>query len=151
MILMAFALNASAGNYSVKFKGITLGEIETLETLKSSYLKAKVTNSIAKFLIRKKYYVFYAGEEPDIKDAKFRKDKNMVMFAFLQSVTEKPKHKYYKISDNKNMTIECDDKGCKFLYYKNGRLDGKGVVTFDEKGKFIKLKEEISSIEISKI
>ena len=151
MIFIATLMSANAGNYNVKFKGITLGQIDTLDTLKSNYLKAKVTNSIAKFFIRKKYYIFHSNEEPDIKDAKFKKDKNMVLFAFLQSITQKPKHKIYKINELKTMTIDCNDGACKFIYNSSGRIKGRGIVTFDKKGEFVKLEEEISTIEISKI
>lgn len=150
MLSFIVLMSANATAYNVKFKGITLGEIDTLETLKSHYLKARVTNSIAKFFIRKKYYIFHAGEAPKIQDAKFRKDKNMVLFAFLQSISEKPGHKEYKISDNKNMTIDCSDDVCRFLYYRKGKLEGKGIVTFDKNGEFINLTEEISTVEISR-
>jgi hypothetical protein len=126
-----------------------LGEIDSLDSLKSNYLQAKVTNSIAKFFIRKKYFVFHSGNEPSIKDAKFKKDKNMVLFAFYQSITEKPKHKIYKINDIKTMTIDCKDQECKFVYNKKGKEKGRGIVTFDEKGNFVKIKEEISTVEIS--
>ncbi len=151
IILFTTFLSANASNYSVKFKGVTLGEIESLDTLKSNYLKAKVTSRIAKFFIRKEYFIFFAEKKPDIKDAKFRRDKNMVLYAFYKSITEKPKHKVYKINDTKTMTLDCDDNGCKFIYNSKGRIKGRGVVTFNENGEFVKLKEEIASVEISKI
>ncbi len=151
MILTATILNANAGNYNIKFKGIKLGEIETLDTLKENYLKAEVTSTIAKFFIGKENFVFHSGEEPKIKDAKFRRDKNMLLFAFLQSLTEKPEHKVYKINDVKTMTLDCSTNECKFIYNKKGRIKGQGIITFDERGEFIKLKEEIASVEISKI
>ena len=44
LILTVTLLNANAGNYNIKFKGIKLEEIETLETLKDNYIKAEVTN-----------------------------------------------------------------------------------------------------------
>jgi len=151
MILTATLLNANAGNYNIKFKGIKLGEIETLETLKDNYLKAEVTSRIARFFIRNDNFVFHRGDKPDVKDAKFREDKNMLLFAFLQALTEKPKHKVYKINDIKTMTIDCDANECKFVYNKKGRVKGRGVVTFDKNGEFVKLREEIASVEISKI
>jgi hypothetical protein len=142
-------LSLQANVYNVKYRGVTLGEIDSLDSLKSNYLQAKVTNSIAKFFIRKKFFIFHAGDEPNIKDAKFKKDKNMVLFAFYQSITEKPKHKVYKINDVKTMTIDCKDQECKFVYIKKGKKKGRGIVTFDEKGNFVKIKEEISTVEIS--
>ncbi|HIP59994.1 MAG TPA: hypothetical protein EYH01_06165 [Campylobacterales bacterium] len=151
IILTATLLNANAGNYNIKFKGFKLGEIETLDTLKENYLKAEVTSRIARFFIRYDNFVFHGGDKPAVKDAKFRKDKNMLLFAFLQTLTEKPKHKVYKINDIKTMTIDCDANECRFVYNKKGRVKGRGVVTFDSNGEFVKLKEEIASVEISKI
>lgn len=151
MILTSTILNANAGNYDIKFKGIKLGEIETLDTLKDNYLKAEVTSRIARFFIRHDNFVFHSGVEPKITDAKFRKDKNMLLFAFLQSLTEKPKHKVYKINDTKTMTLDCVADECRFIYNSKGRIKGRGVVTFDNNGEFVKLKEEIASVEISKI
>jgi len=150
IILTATVLSANAGNYNIKFKGIKLGEIQTLDTLKDNYLKAEVTSRIARFFIRHNYFVFHADDKPDIKDAKFRRDKNMLLFAFYQSLTNKPKHMLYKINDVKNMTIDCVDSECKFVYTKKGKVNGKGLITFDKNGEFLKLKEEIASVEISK-
>lgn len=142
-------LTLQASTYNVKYRGITLGEISSLNSLKLNYLQATVTNPIAKFLIGKKYYIFYQGDKPSIEDAKFKKDKNMVLFAFNQSIAKRSKHEVYKISDIKTMTIDCNNTECKFIYNKKGKVKGRGVVSFDEKGKFLKIKEEISTIEIS--
>jgi hypothetical protein len=150
IILTATILNANAGDYNIKFKGIKLGEIATLDTLKDNYLKAEVTSRIARFFIRHDYFVFHGGDKPKVKDAKYRKDKNMLLFAFYQSLTEKPKHKFYKINDVKSMTIDCSDYECKFIYNKKGKVKGRGLITFDKSGEFIKLKEEIASVEISR-
>ena len=75
----------------------------------------------------------------------------MILFAFLQTLTEKPEHKVYKINDTKTMTIDCNKDECKFIYNKEGYTKGIGIVTFDRNGEFMKLKEEIASVEISKI
>jgi hypothetical protein len=150
ILLLSTILNANAGNYDIRFKGIKLGEIETLDTLKDNYLKAEVTSRIARFFIRHDNFVFHGGEKPKIKDAKYRKDKNLILFAFYQSLTEKPKHKVYKISDVKTMTLDCSDDECKFIYNKKGKIKGKGTISFDKDGNFVSLKEEIASVLISK-
>jgi hypothetical protein len=150
MILTATLLNANAGNYNIKFKGIKLGEIATLDTLKDNYLKAEVTSRIARFFIRHDNFVFHGGDKPSVSDAKYRKDKNLILFAFYQSLTEKPKHKLYKINDVKSMTLDCTDSECIFIYNKKGKVKGRGSILFDKDGAFIKLEEEIASVEISR-
>ena len=148
--MIATFLNANAGNYDIKFKGIKLGEITTLDTLKDNYLEAKVTSRIARFFIGKSNFVFHGGDKPAVSDAKFRKDKNLILFAFHQSLTEKPQHKVYKINDIKTMTIDCSSGACKFVYNKKGKVKGRGTISFDANGEFVKLKEEIASVEISR-
>ena len=149
-IMIATVLSANAGNYNIKFKGIKLGEIETLETLKDNYLKAEVTSRIARFFIGYDNFVFHGGDKPAIDEAKFRKDKNLILFAFHQSLTKKPKHKVYKINDVKTMTIDCSSGTCKFIYNNRGKVKGRGTISFDTNGEFVKLKEEIASVEISR-
>lgn len=146
-LLMTLYLHASS--YNVKYKGITLGEIESLETLQENYLKAEVTNMIAKLLIGKKYFILYEGEKPPIENAKFREDKTMVLFAFKESIANKPTYKHYTIDDTKEMTIRCGEQ-CTFEYQRKGKIKGRGVVSFDENGDFLNLTEEISTIEISR-
>ncbi len=150
ILLLSTILNANAGNYDIRFKGIKLGEIETLDTLKKNYLKAEVTSRIARFFIRHDNFVFHGGDKPVIKDAKYRRDKNLILFAFYQSLTEKPKHKVYRINDIKTMTLDCTDRECKFIYNKKGHIKGRGIISFDKNGEFIRLKEEIASVEISR-
>jgi hypothetical protein len=150
LISVLFVVTLQANVYNVKYHGVTLGEVVNLDTLKSNYLKAEVTNSIAKFMIRKKYFVFHSGDKPDINDAKFKKDTHMMVFAFQQALISKPKYKVYKISDKKTMTLDCtDSKECKFSYVKKGKEKGRGFIFFDDNGEFVKIKEEISTVEIS--
>ena len=118
IFLFSTMLNANAGNYDIRFKGIKLGEIENLDSLKDGYLKAEVTSRIARFFIGHDYFVFYGGDKPAIDDAKYRKDKNMIVFAFYQSIVEKPKHKVYNISSVKSLTLDCSDNECKYFYRK---------------------------------
>jgi len=148
MILVALSLHASTTRYDVKFKGMTLGEVVDITTAKELYLKAKVTSTIARFMLGKEYFVFYGGEKPDIKNAKFKKDKKMMMYAFAQSLINRPKHKVFKINDIKNITLNCNEDVCEFIYYKNNHIDGKGKISFDENDAFVSITEELSGFEI---
>ena len=57
-LVILVATLSFASTYSIKYKGITLGKIDTLRTLKDDYFTARVTNSIVKFLMRKDYFIF---------------------------------------------------------------------------------------------
>ncbi len=148
VIIMALTLDASAYRYDVNFRGITLGEVTDISTVKDLYLKAKVTSRVARFLLGKDNLIYYGGEKPKIKKSKFKKDKKMMLYAFSQSLSERPKFKRYEISNIKNITLSCKDKTCEFIYYKNNHVDGKGKISFDENGEFVRITEELTNFEI---
>ena len=149
LIMMALSLHAASAKYNVNFRGITLGEVTDISTVKDLYLKATVTSSVARFLLGKDNLVYYASEtKPDIKKSKFKRDKKMMLYAFSQSLSERPKFKRYKISDIKNITLSCKDKLCEFIYYKNNQINGKGKILFDENDEFESITEELTNFEI---
>jgi len=148
MMIVTLGLQASSAKYDVNFRGMTLGEIDDLSTVKSLYLKAKVTSRIARFMLGKDNLVYYGGEKPDIKNSKYKRDKKMMLFAFAQSLEERPKYKRYDINQNKYITLECQGSVCRFNYYKNENIDGKGKISFDEKNDFVSLTEELTHFEI---
>jgi hypothetical protein len=146
---MILSLNATT--YNVKYHGMTLGEITDLSTIKDLYLKAKVTSRVARFMLGKDNLVYYGGDKPDVGSSKFKKDKKMILYAFKTSITQKPKFKKFEISDTKNITLSCENnQSCDFIYYKKGKVNGKGKIEFDENGEFISITEEKSNFEISR-
>jgi len=141
--------NANSYKYSVKYHGIKLGEISDLSTIDKLYLKAKVTSRVARFMLGKDYLVYYSGEKPNISNAKFKKDKKMILYAFKTSITQKPKFKKFPISDTKDITLECkSDTECRFEYHKKGKVNGKGQIRFDQNGDFVSITEEKSNFKI---
>ncbi len=148
-IIFMTLLTLNAYVYDVKYHGIKLGEIDDLSTIDKLYLKAKVTSRVARFMLGKDYLVYYAKDKPDLKDAKYKRDKKMILYAFKESIKEKPKFKRYKINDIKNITLECKSgRECSFVYYKNDKKDGYGDIVFDEKGDFVSITEKKSNFEI---
>ena len=147
-MLVAISLQANTPTYDVNYKGMTLGEVTDLNTVHELYLKAKVTSRIARFLLGRDYLVYYSGDKPNIKKAKFKKDKKMMLYAFSQSLQERPAFKRYEISEIKNITLTCKGKACEFVYYKNNQVDGKGEILFDESDNFVSIKETMSDFEI---
>ncbi len=149
MIFIMILTTINAKSYSVKYHGMTLGEISDLSTIDKLYLKAKVTSRIARFMLGEDYLVYYEGDRPDVKDAKFKKDKKMILYAFKTSITQKPKFKRFKINEKKNITLECEsNSSCHFVYYKNGKKDGYGDIKFDKNGDFISIDEKKSNFQI---
>ena len=149
MIMLTLSLQAFSSTYDVKYKGVRLGEIRDLSTLEDLYLKAEVTSRVARFLLGKDSVVFYAGDKkPDVAKAKFKKDKKMMLFAFKESLKNRPKFKRFEISPIKNITLSCQGNSCQFFYYKNNKINGKGTIRFDDDNNFLSLSEELSDVEI---
>lgn len=147
---MTLTLQASSPAYDVIYKGMTLGEIRDLSTIKDLYLKAEVTNGVARFLLGKDSLVYYSGDKPTVKKAKYKRDKKMMLYAFSQSLDERPKFKRYKINDIKNITLSCEGNSCEFIYYKNNHIDGRGKILFDEDNEFVSISEELTDFKIVK-
>jgi hypothetical protein len=146
-ISMTFSF-AQAESYYIKYQGIKLGEIENLSTLKDLYLNAKATNPFVRFLLGKDRYVFYADKKPPIKDAKFRKDKNQLLFALREAITHRPKQKVFNIRGDRKLIVECKDNICQYKYYKHNKFKDSGIIEFDENNNFFKLTEKKSDVVI---
>ncbi len=149
-LLMALSLYGQTPTYEVNYRGMTLGEITDLSTIKDLYLKAKVTSRMARFMLGEDYLVYFAGEKPREKDSKFKRDKKMMLYAFSESLKEKPKYKRYDINDIKYITLRCDSQVCQFEYRKNEKIDGKGKIIFDKDGEFVSIEETKSHFKIQR-
>ena len=138
-----------ASTYSIKYKGITLGKIDTLGTLKDDYLKARVTNPIVKFLMRKDYFIFYSGQKPQSQKTKFKYDNRKILFALKKAIKTRPLNEGFIIDDKRRIILKCDEQDCTFDYYSKGSHNAKGTIEF-KSGEFYKLTEKKSSLEIVK-
>ena len=136
--------------YDIKYKGITLGKIDSLSTLKDDYLKARVTNSIVKFIMRKDFFIFYAGKKPNFPKTKYKKDSKKIIYALKRTIEAKPYDETFIIDDKRKINIKCFQKNlCTFDYFSKGEHSASGIIEF-KNGKFYKLYEKKSSLEIIK-
>ena len=149
LILTIMISLLQADSYLIKYKGITLGKIENLTTLNQNYLKAKVTNSIVRFMMRKDFFVFYDGNKPDFSKTKYKKDNKKIIYALKEAIALKPSYEDVQIDEKRHITLSCKDKICKFDYYSDGNHNANGKIEFKD-DKFYKLTEEQSSLEIIK-
>jgi len=137
-------------SYIIKYNGITLGEIENINTIQNLYLNAKATNPFVRLILGKSRYVFYDGVKPKIADAKFRRDKNKLLFALKEAINHRPKHRIFNIKGNKKLIVECSQKICRYKYYKHGKFKDSGVIEFDQNDTFYKLTEKNAHVVIQR-
>jgi hypothetical protein len=148
-LVILVATLSFASTYSIKYKGITLGKIDSLDTLKDDYLKAKVTNSIVKFMMRKDYFIFYSGQKPKSQKTKFKHDNKKIIFALKKAMQTRPLNEEFIIDNKRKIILKCDEQNCTFDYYSKGSHNAEGTIEF-KNGEFYKLTEKKSSLEIVK-
>lgn len=143
--------NLAFANYSIKFKGITLGEIENFDSLKKNYLEAKVTNSIARFLLGKDKFVFYNEDFNGIKNketTKYKKDNYAIIYILKKAMVNDVKAEKIEVKKDKFITVTYD-KNYKFIYNSKGRIKSEGFLEMKD-NTLLKLIENVNGIEISK-
>lgn len=150
MILIALNAHSKQLTYDVKYRSTTLGVIKNLDTLKEYYLKVKVTNPIAKILLRKDYLVYYHDKKIDIKNAKYKHDNKAILYAFKYTIDKKPKYKKFNMGQKKYIILKCKLDKCQFISYNNSKIDAKGLIMFDNDGSFRYLTEQLSHVSIEK-
>ncbi|HHD77589.1 MAG TPA: hypothetical protein ENK93_05855 [Campylobacteraceae bacterium] len=151
LLLTGTLCTAHATEYLIQYKGVTLGDIDNLtQTINKLYLKAEVTNIIAKLLLRKKYFVFYENEKPDLSNAKFRRDKNNVLLALREAIERRPAHREYPSPGEKKLVLECSDNLCHYVFYKKKKIEGKGKIEFDGNNQFYRLTEIKNGVVIKR-
>jgi hypothetical protein len=149
MLMVLFLVPLFATRYDIQYTGITLGEIESINTLSKDYLKAKVTNPIVKFMLGQDYYILYDGKKPLIEKAKFKQDNKKILFALKEAIKSKPKNRNYIIDDKRNITLSCkSNQICEFNYFSSNKHKAKGIITFDQNGNFYKLEEKKSTLSV---
>ena len=148
LLLTSFAF----ANYTIKFKGITLGEIENFKSLEENYLEAKVTNSIARFLLGKDKFVFYNEDfknKKSDKNTKYKKDKYAIIYILKKAMANDVKTEKLEVKKDKFITVSFDEN-FKFVYDSKGRIKSEGYLEMKDNS-LLKLVENINDIEISKI
>ena len=144
--------NFAFANYTLYFSGIKLGELESFDTLQDNYIKAEVTNSIAKFLVRKDYFIFFNDNFSKQKNkdiTKYKKDKNHIITILKKAVNGNLKTPQ-RIQINKDKYIDIIfDKVYKFQYFSSGKIKSKGEFEIQD-NILLKFEEERNSIKILK-
>jgi len=149
-LILALVVFSFADTYSIKYKGITLGKIDSLSTLKDNYLKARVTNSIVRFMMRKDFFVFYADKKPNFDRTKYKHDNKKIIFALKRAIESRPYDETYIIDKKRKINIKCASKNlCTFDYFSKGKHSASGIIEFKD-DKFYKLYEKKSTLEIVK-
>jgi len=151
IFMMLVIINFSYANYSIYFSGIKLGVAKNFDTLNDHYLKADVTNSIAKLLLGRDTFIFYDEKfslKKDKTNIKYKKDKNQIIEILRRATNNNLKPGRITINEKKHIDISFD-KNYKFKYTSDDRIKSEGHFTVKD-GELIKFIETVNNIEISK-
>ncbi|GGD35606.1 hypothetical protein GCM10012288_06890 [Malaciobacter pacificus] len=145
-VLLIF-INFSFASYSVYFTGIKLGEAKDFETLNEHYLKADVTNSIAKFLLGRDTFIFHDEKfslKKDKENIKYKKDKNQIIEVLRRAKNNELKPGRITINENKYIDVTFD-KSYKFKYVSSGKVKSEGyfIIKNSQIQEFIETKNDI--------
>jgi len=150
LILLLFT-NFVFASYTIKYQGLTLGNIENFDTLKDNYLEANVTNKIARFLLGKDKFVFYnedyIGTKND-KNTKYKKDKYAIVYILQKAAVNDIKDERIEVKKNKFIDVKFDNN-YKFIYNSKNRIKSDGYFEMKD-GVLELLVEEVNSIKIIK-
>lgn len=139
-----------SANYSLIYKNMNLGHIETFDTLKKGYLVSMVTNYIAYAMIGfNDNFVYYEeNSKPNIESSKFKKDKKGLIKILLNSF-DKPPYMKTIIDDDKYIEMKCTNSECLWDYYKKNEKYRSGKILFDSTG-FIMFESPDDGLKIIK-
>lgn len=147
LLIMA---NFAFANYTISFKGITLGEIDNFDSLENNYLESRVTNKIARFLLGKDKFVFFNddfnGEKND--DTKYKKDNYAIIYILKKAAKNDVKPERIEVKKDKFIEVNFD-KNYNFTYNSRGRIKSKGTLQMQD-GTLKSLIETVNDIEIIK-
>lgn len=151
LLTLLLLTNFAFASYTIKYQGLTLGNIENFDTLKDNYLEANVTNKIARFLLGKDKFVFYNEDyigKKDDKNTKYKKDNYAIVYILNKAFSNNTEDERIEVKKNKFIDVKFD-KNFKFIYNSKNRIKSKGFFEMKD-GELQSLIEDVNSIEIVK-
>jgi hypothetical protein len=149
LFLLLLATLAEA-NYNFYYRGFKIAEVDTLETIHKTYVKAKVTNPIYRLITGEPNVVYYHDYKPEFKDTKYRRDWQMYFSVLRVLIEERPKYQELLINDENHAFIVCEGNKCSFKYYEIDKPIGNGIVTFDDNNEVVSIVDNVNHAELLK-
>ncbi len=152
VLFLVLLLEAVQAQYIFYYKGFKVAEIETLDTIHQTYIRAKITNPLYRIVTGEPYVVYYHDYKPDYKDTKYRRDWQMYFTVLRYIVEQRPAYMELVINEENHAYIVCDGDVCLYKYLEGeDKVISKGKVEFDENGDVLSIFDEENNAQLIKI
>jgi len=151
ILILFFISSLLEAKYDFFYRGFKIAEVDTLDTIHQTYVKAKVTNPIFRLITGEPYVVYYNDYKPEFKDTKYRRDWQMYFSVLRILIEERPKYQELLVNEENHAFILCEENICIFKYYEIDKLIGDGVVEFDENDKVITITDKVNHAKLVSI
>lgn len=151
LLLLAMLWSMAHASYSISFKNVRLGTINSLATLKEHYIMIEITNPIARLMVGKDQMIYYDDAYSQAKNnhsVKYKKDRYQIIRLLELATTGKLNQKRFMIKKDKFITIQSHNKNIySFLYNSKNRIKAKGRIEID-RHKLVSLIDDQNSVKI---
>jgi hypothetical protein len=150
IFLLSNSLNAK---YFVYKDGAKIAEVEDLETIRQTYIRAKLTNPMYRLMAGGMPYVMYYHDvKPKFKDTKYRYDWQRYLTVLQILVEQRPADKELLVNRENPVFIKCTSYNrCEFQYFEKKNLFLDGEVIFDTNGKIYSITDKVHNAKIVKV
>ena len=148
ILLIVLSNSFLFANYSIYYNKIKLGVIKDFSSLKDNYIKIKVTNPIARFMLGKKELIYFNSlfQKTRTKDIYYKKDKHEIVNVLKGAISNKLQDKKIFFNEKSYLDIKYD-KNYKFSYFSKGKVKTKGEIDIFQ-NELISLSDTINKVQI---
>ncbi len=148
-LLLVLLATIAQAKYVVYYRGFSIAETDSLDSVHQEYLRLKVTSKIYRFITGKPYVCYYFGEKPNFEKTKFHIDYQRYLAVFKMLVEERPQDQDLLVCGENNVNMKCPTHDeCSYVYYEAGKLFSKGKIKFDQNDKIVLMQDDHNHAKI---
>ncbi|CAA6802250.1 MAG: Unknown protein [uncultured Campylobacterales bacterium] len=146
LIIFILTFSLYSQEFSIELKGMDIGKIDDITTIKKGYLKAKAKNFLVRIFLGEKYLILYDDRftKNNQKNIKYKKDSHKILFLISYVLNNEISKKPFKIDISSQkyiiarLTYDVNNtQRIDYDYYSKNKLKSKGYVethnkTFEE-------------------
>ena len=138
--------------YTVFYRGISIAEIDDVNSIHQEYLRLKITSSVYRLITMQPYVCYYFGGKPEFPDTKFHMDYQRYLAVFKMILEERPAYQKLLVCGENDVVIQCPlHDACTYVYDEAGQPFSKGTIIFDENDEIYSIEESHNHVKIVRV